>query len=148
AKLQNERVASEKTLKDAADKSRGEAAAANDKIKQLDSQLQQTRTEMQNTQHEAKIAGEEARSRRDEAVSLRGINDQLHKTRDDLITKNREQADRILNLEQDAKNMIGKHNQLLNDYATLQKFIRIKGFDADPKQLAGLTEPPPIVQGI
>ncbi len=148
AKLQNEKTASEKSLKDAADKARGEADAARDKIKQQDLQLAQVRTELENKQAEAKIAGEEARARRDEAVSLRGLNERLHTTRDELITQNRQLSDKITNLEQDARSMVAKHNRLLNDYATLQKAMRAKGFDADPKEYAALIEPPPVVQGV
>src|SRR5579872_6867536 len=143
-----EHAAQEKKLTAERDTAQGEAAAAKDKIKQSESQLAQARTELANIRAEANIAGQEARARREEAVGLREINDQLHKSRDDVLAANRQQNDRIVNLEQDARTMTEKHNQLLNNYATLQKFIRIKGFEADPKELAGLTEPPPVVQGI
>jgi uncharacterized phage infection (PIP) family protein YhgE len=146
-KVRTAQAASEKNLKDAADKARGEADANKTRVKQLNTQLTQVRTELTNTREEARIAGEEARARRDEAVSLREINNQLHQSRDELITANREQADKIVNLDQDAKKNVEKHNKLLSEYATLQKFIRIKGFDPDPKELAGLQEPPPVVEG-
>jgi uncharacterized membrane protein len=142
-KIKTDRIASEKTLKDVADKARGEATASQGKIQQLDSQLNQTRTELQNIRAEAKIAGEEARVRRDEAVNLRTINDKLHQNRDQLIATSRGQADTIVNLEQRVRTMDDKHNQMLKDYALLQKFIRIKGFDGDPKEVAGQVEPPP-----
>jgi uncharacterized phage infection (PIP) family protein YhgE len=147
-KVRTAQTVSEKTLKDAADKARGEAAANQTRVKQLNSQLTQVRTDLTNTKAEAELAGQEARARRDEAVSLREINNLLHQSRDELITLNREQADKILNLDQAAKTMVEKHNKLLNDYAILQKFIRIKGFDSDPKELAGLSEPPPVVEGV
>jgi multidrug efflux pump subunit AcrA (membrane-fusion protein) len=147
-KAETVRKANEKTLKDAADKARGEATAAGDKIKELESQLTQARTELQNTRAEAKIAGEESRARRDEAVSLREINAQLHQKGDELLAQNRQQEDKIVDLEQHTKAMVETHNQWLKKYATLEKFIRIKGFNPDPQQLAGLTEPPPIVQGV
>jgi hypothetical protein len=147
-KLRTVQAASEKTLKDAADKARGEADANRTRNKQLQAQLTQTRTELENTRAEAEIAGQESRARRDEAVSLRDINAQLHQSRDELITRNREEADKIVNLEQSSKTMVEKHNQLLNQYATLEKFIRIKGFNADPKELAGLVEPPPVLETV
>lgn len=147
-KAETLRKANEKTLQDAANKARGEADAARDKIKELDSQLTQARTELQNTRAEAKIAGEESRSRRDEAVSLREINAQLHQKGDELLAQNRQQEDKIVDLEQRSKAMVETHNQWLQKYATLEKFIRMKGFNPDPKELAGLTEPPPIVQGV
>lgn len=141
-------VAAQKALKDAADRSQGAADASKVQVKQLQGQLTQTRTELENMRAEAKIAGEEARSRRDEAVSMRQINAELHKTRDEQITLAHQYADKIVNLEQQTKAMTDKHNKLLNDYAILQKFIRIKGFDSDPREVAGLAEPAPIVQGV
>jgi len=138
----------EKTLKDAADKARGEATASQEKVKQVQTQLAQTRTELENMRAEAKIGGDEARARRDEAVAFRDINAQLHENRDKLITTNRQQADKIVNLEQDAKSLNEKHLQVLNDKAILEKFIRIKGFNPDPKELVGQIDPPPIVQGM
>jgi hypothetical protein len=147
-KVRTAQAASEKMLKDAADKARGEADANRTKNKQLQAQLTQKGTELENTRAEAEIAGQEARARRDEAVSLRDINAQLHQSRDELITRNREQADKIVNVEQAAKTMVEKQNQLLTQFATLQKFIRFKGFDPDPKVLAGLVEPPPVVETV
>jgi hypothetical protein len=44
--------------------------------------------------------------------------------------------------------MLDKHNKVLGEYAILQKFIRIKGFDSDPREVAGLVDPAPIVQGL
>jgi hypothetical protein len=147
-KARTAQAASEKTLKDAADKARGEADAANTRNKQLQVQLNQAKTELENTRAEADIAGQEARARRDEAVSLRDINAQLHKSRDELLTHNREQADKIVNLDQAAKTMLERHNKVLNDYAILKKFMRIKGFDDDPKEVAGLSEPPPVLETV
>jgi hypothetical protein len=141
-------VATEKSLKDAADRAQGTADAAKVQVAQLQRQLTQTRTELENVRTEDKIAGEEARARRDEAVSMRQINAELHKTRDEQITLAHQYADKIVNLEQEKKAMTEKHNKLLNDYAILQKFIRIKGFDSDPKEVAGLAEPAPIVNGM
>jgi hypothetical protein len=141
-------VATEKALKDAADRSQGAADTAKVQVTQLQRQLTQTRTELENIRAEAKIAGEESRARRDEAVSMRQINAELHKTRDEQITLAHQYADKIVNLEQQSKAMTEKHNKLLNDYAILQKFIRIKGFDSDPREVAGLAEPAPIVNGV
>jgi hypothetical protein len=147
-KVRTAQASSEKTLKDAADKARGEADATVGRNKQLQAQLTQARTELENMRAEAEIAGQEARARRDEAVSMREVNAQLHQSRDELISHNRQEADKIVNLEQSAKTMVEKHNQLLNKFAILEKFIRIKGFDSDPKELAGLAEPPPVVEGV
>jgi hypothetical protein len=147
-KVRTAQAASEKTLKDAADKARGEADAVQGRNKQLQSQLTQARTELENMRAEAEIAGQEARARRDEAVTMREVNAQLHQSRDELISHSREQADKIVNLEQSTKTMVEKHNQLMNKFAILEKFIRIKGFDSDPKELAGLAEPPPVVEGV
>jgi hypothetical protein len=141
-------VANEKALKDAADRAQGAADAAKAQVTQTQRQLQQTRTELESIRAEAKIAGDEARARRDEAVSMRQINAELHKTRDEQITLAHQYADNIVNLEQQSKTMTEKHNKLLNDYAILQKFIRIKGFDSDPREVAGLAEPAPITNGV
>jgi hypothetical protein len=146
--LQTKAAATEKTLKDAADKAQGTADAAKVQVTQLQRQLNQTRTELENVRAEAKIAGEEARARRDEAVNMRAINSELHKTRDEQITLSHQFSDKIVNLEQQAKSMVDKHNKLLADYAILQKFIRIKGFDSDPKEVAGLADPAPLVNGL
>jgi hypothetical protein len=147
-KLQDKSVATEKMLKDAADRAQGTADAAKVQISQLQRQQQQTKTELENMRAEAKTAGEEARARRDEAVSMRQINTELHRTRDEQITLAHQYADKIVNLEQAAKAAVEKHNKLLNDYAILQKFIRIKGFDSNPRDVAGLVEPAPIVEGV
>jgi hypothetical protein len=147
-KVRTDCAASEKKLKDAADKARGEADASKTKNRQLQAQLNQAKTELETTRAEAEIAGQESRARRDEAVSLRDITAQLHQSRDQLITQNREQADKIVNLDQTAKNMVAKYNEKLNEYAVLQKFIRIKGFDPDPKELAGMVEPPPVLETV
>lgn len=147
-KERTDRATEKKALQNAADKARGEAAASTTKNKQLQVQLTQARTELENTRAEADIAGQEARARRDEAVSLRDINAQLHQSRDQLITQNREQADKIVSLDQSSKNMVAKHNDLLNQFAVLQKFIRVKGFNPDPKELAGLVEPPPVLETV
>jgi len=141
-------AATAKTLKDVADRAQGAADAAKVQITQLQRQLTQDRSELENMRAEAKIAGEEARARRDEAVSMRQINGDLHKTRDEQITLAHQYADRIVNLEQQNRAMTEKHNKLLNDYAILQKFIRIKGFDSDPREVAGVAEPAPIVYGV
>jgi hypothetical protein len=137
-----------KSLKDAAAKAEGLAAATQQKNQQLGTQLTQARTELENVRAEAKIAADEARARRDEAVTLRAINDQLHKKSDELLALSRSQADKLVNLEQDARSMVEKHNQTLADMAVLQKFIRLKGFEGDPKEVAGLSEPPPVVEAI
>jgi len=141
-------VATEKALKDAADRAQGTADATKAQVTRLQRELTQTRTELENIRAEAKIAGEESRARRDEAVSMRQINAELHKTRDEQITLAHQYADKIVNLEQQSKAMTEKHNKLLADYAILQKFIRIKGFDSDPREVAGLAEPAPIVNGV
>jgi hypothetical protein len=146
--VRTQMVAQEKTLKNNADKARGEADAAQDRIKQLETQLTQSKTELESMRSEAKIAGEEARARRDEAVAQRQINAQLHQKRDEVITANRGLTDEKVNLEQKIRSMDEKHNQVLADMATMKSFIRKKGFDADPKELAGSIEPPPVVQGI
>jgi hypothetical protein len=147
-KAQDTAVATQKALKDAADRAQGAADATKVQVTQLQRQLTQTRTELENMRAEAKIAGEEARARRDEAVSMRAINAELHKTRDEQITLAHQYADKIVNLEQQAKAMLDKHNKVLGEYAILQKFIRIKGFDSDPREVAGLVDPAPIVQGV
>ncbi|HEV8067380.1 MAG TPA: hypothetical protein VGP76_06570 [Planctomycetaceae bacterium] len=141
-------VATEKSLKDAADRAQGTADATKAQVTRLQRDLTQTRTELENIRAEAKIAGEESRARRDEAVSMRQINAELHKTRDEQITLAHQYADKIVNLEQQSKAMTEKHNKLLNDFAILQKFIRIKGFDSDPREVAGLAEPAPIINGL
>jgi hypothetical protein len=146
-KAQDKAVATEKSLKDAANLAQGAADAAKVQVAQLQRKLTQTGTELENIRAEAKIAGEESRARRDEAVSMRQINAELHKTRDEQITLAHQYADKIVNLEQQNKAMTEKHNKLLNDYAILQKFIRIKGFDSDPREVAGLAEPAPVVYG-
>jgi multidrug efflux pump subunit AcrA (membrane-fusion protein) len=140
--------ASEKTLKDAAATAQGKADAAQDRIKRLETELTQARTELQNMRAEAKIAGDESRARRDESMALREINAQLHQKGDELLGQNRQQEDKIADLEQRSRSMIQTHNQWLQNYATLEKFIRMKGWNPDPKELAGETEPPPIVQGV
>ncbi len=147
-KFRNAAAATEKDLRNAADKARGEADAAKTKNRQLQAQVTQARTELENTRAEADIAGQEARARREEAVNLRDINAQLHASRDQLITQNRQQADKIVNLDQAAKTMVAKSNDILNENATLKKFIRVKGFDPDPQQLAGLVEPPPVLETV
>lgn len=146
--IQDKAVATEKMLKDAADRAQGTADAEKAQITQIQRQLTQTRTELENIRAEAKIAGDEARSRRDESLNMRKINDELHRTRDEQITLAHQYADKIVNLEQQNKAMTEKHNKLLADYAILQKFIRIKGFDSDPREVAGLAEPAPIVYGL
>jgi len=141
-------AASEKTFKDAADRARGEADAAKGRNQELQARLTQSRTELENMRAEAEIAGQEARARRDEAVSMREVNAQLHQSRDELITQSRQQQDRIVNLELASRTMEDKHNQLLNKFAILEKFIRIKGFDSDPTQLAGSAEPAPVMETV
>jgi hypothetical protein len=145
-KAQDTAVANAKALKDAADRAQGAVDAGKIQITQLQRQNQQTKTELENLRAEAKIAGEEARARRDEAVNMRSINAELHKTRDEQITLAHQYADKIVNLEQQAKAMAEKHKKVLEDYAVLQKFIRIKGFDSDPREVAGLVEPAPILE--
>jgi hypothetical protein len=147
-KAQDKATATEKVLKDDASRFQAAADAAKSDITRLQKTLTQTRTELENMRAEAKIAGEEARARRDEAVSMRSINSDLHRTRDEQITLAHQYADKIVNLEQQSKAMLDKHNKLLNDYAILQKFIRIKGFDSDPRELAGAGEPAPIVEAV
>jgi ketosteroid isomerase-like protein len=141
-------VAAQKALKDAADRAQGTADAEKTQLTQMQRVLTQTRTELENVRAEAKIAGDEARARRDEAISMRQINNDLHRTRDEQITLAHDYADKVVNLEQQKKAMSEKHDKLLADYAILQKFIRIKGFDSDPREVAGLAEPAPIVVGV
>src|SRR5580704_12169023 len=114
-KEKDKAVANEKTLKDAADRAQGAADAEKVQNTQLQRKLTQTSTEMENMRAEAKIAGEESRARRDEALSMRQINAELHKTRDEQITLAHQYADKIINLEQQNKAMQEKHNKLLND---------------------------------
>ena len=59
-KVRTAQAASEKTLKDTADKARGEADAARTRNKQLQAQLTQTTSELENVRAEAEIAGQEA----------------------------------------------------------------------------------------
>ncbi|HET6326466.1 MAG TPA: hypothetical protein VFG04_17455 [Planctomycetaceae bacterium] len=141
-------VASEKALKDEAARAQGALDAAKAEISRSQRTLTQTKTELENMRSEAKISGEEARARRDEAVNMRTINNELHRTRDEQVTLAHQYADKITNLEQQIKGMVDKQNKLANDYAILQKFIRIKGFDSDPREVAGLVEPAPIVEGV
>jgi hypothetical protein len=147
-KLRATTDATVKALKNDVAQAQGQASNATTKNKQLQARLTQTSSELENTRAEADIAGQESRARRDEAVSLRDINAQLHQSRDLLITQNREQSDKIVNLEQASRTMDGKHKDLLGQYAILQKFIRVKGFDPDPKELAGMVEPPPVLETV
>jgi hypothetical protein len=141
-------TATQKALKDAADRAQGTADAEKKQLDQLQLVLTQTRTELENVRAEAKIGGDEARARRDEAISMRQINNDLHRTRDEQITLAHQYADKIVNLEQQIKAITDKYNKQQSEYAILQKFIRIKGFDPDPREVAGLAEPAPIVEGL
>src|ERR1700677_4975099 len=68
--IQDKAVATEKALKDAADRAQGTADAEKAQITKWHRNLTQPRTELKNIRAEAKIAGDEPRPRRDEALNM------------------------------------------------------------------------------
>lgn len=94
------------------------------------------------------IASEEATQRLEEAKLQRAENKVIHDSRNALLEQVRNMEKQLFVADVTQKTMADKHNQALIRVAFLEEFLRRKGMDADPKEVAGKDAPPPIVEGL
>lgn len=93
----------------------------------------------------AQIAGTEAEMRLEEAQLQRDRNKVLHDEMDQMIVEKRQLEDKLFGEQIAREAYLKKHNNLLEDYAVLQKIIRANGLNDDPQQYVGREQPPPQV---
>ena len=111
-------------------------------------ELDTTKTELFTQRELAIIAGEEATERRKEAVAQRVVNENLHASLNDVITKMRSLENVIFNESIKSKGLIGKHQKLLAEVKNLKSQARANDLDPSPAAVASRQAPPPVVVGL
>ncbi len=111
-------------------------------------ELDTTKTELFTQRELAIIAGEEAAERRKEAVAQRVVNENLHTSLNDVITKMRSLENVIFNESIKSKGLIAKHQKLLAEVTNLKSQARANNLDPSPAAVASTQAPPPLVVGL
>ncbi|HUG89474.1 MAG TPA: hypothetical protein VML55_01485 [Planctomycetaceae bacterium] len=93
------------------------------------------------------INDREARERRAEAVVQRGVNDELHKQRDQLRDEIKSLQDLVFSKDVEMRRMVDRQTQALEQLALWQRAAQAVGLKPDPRELAGQQDPPPLVYG-
>ncbi len=126
--------------------------AQTDNLKQMTTQLERDKdaltAENGNLRAQAQISAEEANQRLEEAKLQRAENKALHESRDNLLVQTRNLEKQLFVADAAQKTMVERHNQTLSRLAFVEEYLRRKGLDADPKEIAGKDAPPPIVEGL
>jgi len=128
------------------------AKAANDALqaqnKSYQNQLETVRAERDTSVAQAETTGEEAKFRRQESGRQRVVNKTLHDTVNDLRTKIKNLEDTIFTQSIREKNLVAKHNKVLDELKYLNKIVANLGIDPKDPAIAGMQSPPPAVEGL
>lgn len=128
------------------------AKAANKLLEQqsksYQNQLETVRAERDTSVAQAETTGEEAKFRRQESGRQRVVNKTLHNTVNDLRVKIKNLEDTIFTQSIREKNLVAKHNKLLNELKYLNKIVVNLGVDPKDPAIAGMQSPPPAVEGL
>ena len=126
----------------------GQARLFKDQLDTLEKELIAAKTERDVQRRLADVSKEEAQQRRDEAIRQRGVNNDLHKLLNEKNDRLTAKEDELFNKLVDEKALKEKHETILKDMAIFQKIIAANGLSTDPKTVAGLQVPPPVVDGL
>jgi hypothetical protein len=128
------------------------AKAANDALqaqnKSYQNQLETVRAERDTSVAQAETTGEEAKFRRQESDRQRVVNKTLHDTVNDLRAKIKNLEDTIFTQSIREKNLVAKHNKVLDELQYLNKIVANLGVDPKDPAIAGMQSPPPAVEGL
>ncbi len=116
-------------------------------VKTLTADNKQLRKEVDQQKDQATLTTTEAVERKKEADLQREINGGLYLSREQLINKLNETEDKRFALDLQIEQISEKYDLLLNDFKTMRQFLASKDLTTDPKQMIGLTSPPPPVDG-
>ncbi|WP_339730162.1 hypothetical protein [uncultured Gimesia sp.] len=147
----NFKIESEQKIKDALSQAET-AKVANDALlvqyKTNQNQLETVRTERDSAVAQAETTGEEAKFRRQESGRQRVVNKTLHDTVNTLRGKIKNLEDNVFTQSIREKNLVAKHNTVLEELNYLNKIVANLGIDPKDPAIAGMQSPPPAVEGL
>lgn len=147
----NYKVESDQKIKDALSREQT-AKVANDALqaqfKTNQSQLETIRAERDSAVAQAETTGEEAKFRQQESGRQRVVNKTLHDTVNTLRGKIKNLEDTVFTQSIREKNLIAKHNTVLDELKYLNKIVANMGIDPKDPAIAGMQAPPPAVEGL
>jgi len=124
-----------------------ELALEEEKVANLEVEIDRQKTELNTQEALATIAGDEARIRREEALAGRRINEQLNQALNEQNQKVRQLEDELFNSEVELESVSEKYSGLLKTVAAYQRVLAANGFETDPRKYRGKLEPVPLVVG-
>jgi hypothetical protein len=124
-----------------------ELALADQKVENLEDDLETMNLERTEQKALADITAIEATMRREEALTMRRINQQQAEELNKQNTRVRQQEDENFNMNVERKSLVSRYNELLSSVAVYRRVLASNGFSTDPKAYSRTNAPTPLVFG-
>lgn len=134
-------------LKDQVTRLTGEKAALTTQVMTLQTDNEKLTAANDIQSDQAKLAAVEAQARKTEADLQREKNAVAFKSREELLKELQDTKDKLFGTELQMRDMVERHNVVLNDLKTIQMWNRSKGYLTDPKVMVVQSSPPPPLEG-
>lgn len=125
----------------------GEKAALTTQVLKLDADNKALQTANDAVSDSSKLAVVEAQARKTEADLQREKNAIAYQSRETLLKELQEARDKQFGLELQMRDMVERHERVLNDLKTFQQYNRSRGLPTDTKTMVAQAVPPPPVEG-
>lgn len=96
----------------------------------------------------AEASADEAELRQAEAEQQRVVNETLRDSLDEQVRENRQLRDENFTLVVANENLIEQYTSLLEQVAFLERVVSRHGLSTDPREVEGIPDPPPPVDGV
>jgi chromosome segregation ATPase len=116
-------------------------------FKTLTTDNKQLRKEVDQQRDQAALTTTEATERKKEADLQREKNGEFFKSRESLVEQLHELEDKRFSQDLQIQQISEKYDLLLNDYKIMKSFLASKELTTDPKEMVGMTAPPPPLDG-
>lgn len=156
-KMKDMQAESEKQLADIAQKNakledevvrlKGVNTAHELEVKTLTADNKQLRKEVDQQRDQAALTTTEADERKKEASLQREKNGEFYKSREVLIEQLHELEDKRFSQDLQIQQISEKYDLLLHDFKIMKSFLASKELTTDPKEMVGMTAPPPPLDG-
>lgn len=156
-KLKDLQAETEKQLADIAQKNakldddvvrlKGQNTALELDVKTLTADNKLLRKDVDQQRDQAALTTTEADERKKEAALQREKNGEFYKSRETLVEQLHELEDKRFAQDLQIQQITEKYDLLLNDYKTMKSFLASKDLTTNPKEMIGMTAPPPPLDG-
>ena len=126
----------------------GEKQALDNQKVALDADNKRLNVLLDGLRDQTALSTTEADERKKEADLQREKNSVLFQTREELITGLQKASDDKFALELQLQQLIEKHERILNDVATMKRYLSSKNLTTDPKLMLAQVTPPPPLDGL